>query len=140
MPEIEDLAIYTDGASRGNPGHAAYAFLFVSEGRATLERSAYIGNATNNTAEYRAIIAALTEAAGLTAGPVRVHSDSELVVRQVNGVYRVNKDHLRALRDEVLGLAARFSSAAFISVRRTDPWIARADALCNRELDARRGR
>jgi len=140
MPDLEDLAIYTDGASRGNPGHAAYAFLFVRDGRAVLERSGYIGIATNNTAEYRAFIAALTEAARQTTGPVRVYSDSELVVRQLNGVYRVNKEHLRELRDEVLRLAGRFSSVTFSSVRRTDPWIGRADELCNRELDARRGR
>jgi len=69
-----------------------------------------------------------------------VYSDSELVVRQLNGVYRVNKEHLRELRDEVLRLAGRFSSVTFSSVRRTDPWIGRADELCNRELDARRGR
>ncbi|MDK2975354.1 MAG: ribonuclease [Methanofollis sp.] len=138
MPEIEDLAIYTDGASRGNPGHAACAYLFVRDGQAVFERSEYLGIATNNTAEYRAVIAALTEAARQTRGPVRVYSDSELVVRQITGVYRVNKEHLRELRNEVLGLAGRFSSTAFVSVRRTDPWIRRADALCNRELDARR--
>lgn len=140
MPETRDLAIYTDGASRGNPGHAAYAFIFVRDGRAVLERSGYIGIATNNTAEYRAIIAALTEAAKETDGPVRIYSDSELVVRQLTGAYRVNKEHLRALKDEVLSLAGQFQSVAFAPVRRTDPWIGRADDLCNRELDARGGR
>ncbi|NVO67357.1 ribonuclease HI family protein [Methanofollis tationis] len=140
MPETQDLEIYTDGASRGNPGHAAYAFLFVKGGRAVLERSEYLGIATNNTAEYRAIIAALTEASRQTDGPVRVYSDSELVVRQITGAYRVNKEHLRELKDEVLRIAGQFTSVTFVSVRRTDPWIGRADELCNRELDARRGR
>ncbi|EJG08104.1 ribonuclease H [Methanofollis liminatans DSM 4140] len=140
MPETQDLEIYTDGASRGNPGHAAYAFIFVRDGRAVLERSGYIGIATNNTAEYRAIIAALAEAAKDTDGPVRVYSDSELVIRQITGAYRVNKEHLRDLKDEVLRLAGRFSSVTFASVRRTEPWIGRADELCNRELDSRRGR
>ncbi|HDS63039.1 MAG TPA: ribonuclease HI family protein [Methanofollis liminatans] len=140
MPETQDLEIYTDGASRGNPGHAAYAFLFVKGGRAVLERSGYLGIATNNTAEYRAIIAALTEASRKIDGPVRVYSDSELVVRQITGAYRVNKEHLRELKDEVLRIAGQFPSVTFTSVRRTDPWIGRADELCNQELDARRGR
>ncbi|QYZ78867.1 ribonuclease HI family protein [Methanofollis formosanus] len=131
------LAIYTDGASRGNPGPAAYAYLFVRDGEVVHEASGLAGVTTNNTAEYMAVINALREARSWTDGPVDLYSDSELVVRQLRGEYRVNKEHLRALREEVFALAGAFSAVTFSSVRRSDRYVSRADALCNLELDRR---
>lgn len=137
MSDEGGLDIYTDGAARGNPGHAAYAYLLVADGAIVLEGSAYAGVTTNNTAEYLAIIHALEAAAGRTDGDLSVYSDSELVVRQMTGEYRVNKEHLRDLKARVLALAGRFRSVRFVSVRRTNPFIAQADRLCNDELDRR---
>lgn len=139
MTGEDGLDIYTDGASRGNPGHAAYAYLLVEDGAVVLEASGYAGVTTNNTAEYLAITHALEAAAGRTAGDLSVYSDSELVVRQMTGEYRVNKEHLRDLKAGVLALVGRFRSVRFLSVRRTNPLIARADRLCNDELNRRRG-
>lgn len=138
MTGEEGLRVYTDGASRGNPGRAACAYVIVQGGRVLCERSIYLGVTTNNVAEYRAVIAALTAAQEYTDGPVTLYSDSELVVRQLTGRYRVNKEHLKDLHAEALRCTARFSSVVFEAVRRTDPWIRRADELCNLELD--RGR
>jgi hypothetical protein len=84
----ETLEIYTDGASRGNPGPAAYAFIFVRHGAVMFEESSFIGTATNNTAEYSAIVAAVRRAKESANTSVVVYSDSELVVRQINGQYR----------------------------------------------------
>lgn len=137
MSDEEKLEVYTDGAARGNPGHAAYAYLLVENGAVVLERSGYAGVATNNTAEYLAVIHALDAAAERTDRDVSVYSDSELVVRQMNGEYRVNKEHLKKLKAEVLDRTRLFRSVNFISVRRTNPFTARADRLCNEELDRR---
>lgn len=137
MSDEGKLEVYTDGAARGNPGHAAYAYLLVEKGVVVLERSGYAGIATNNTAEYLAVIHALDAAAERTDGDVSVYSDSELVVRQMTGEYRVNKEHLRELKAEVLDRTRLFRSVSFISVRRTNPFTARADRLCNQELDRR---
>ncbi|MBP2146150.1 ribonuclease HI [Methanofollis sp. W23] len=131
------LAIYTDGASRGNPGPAAFAYLFVRDGEVVHEASGRAGVTTNNTAEYMAVIHALEEARAWTDGPVALYSDSQLVVRQLRGEYRVNKAHLRTLKEEVLGLAREFSAVTFSSVRRSDHYVSKADALCNLELDRR---
>jgi len=129
------LAIYTDGASRGNPGPAAYAFLFEQEGEILFEASEYIGETTNNTAEYRAIIATLGKAAEICRGPVAVYSDSELVIRQITGAYRINQPHLRELRAGVAALESRFPGISFRNVPRENRFIRRCDALCNATLD-----
>lgn len=131
------LAIYTDGASRGNPGPAAFAYLFVRDDEIVHEASGHAGVTTNNTAEYLAVIHALKEARNWTDGPVALYSDSQLVVRQLRGEYRVNKAHLRTLKEEVLTLVRAFSTVTFSSVRRSDRYVSRADALCNLELDRR---
>lgn len=135
-PDI--LEIYTDGASRRNPGPAAFAFLFVKNGEITFEASEYLGEATNNTAEYRAVIAALQKAGDITQGPVRICSDSELVVRQIRGAYRINQPHLQELRSEVATLEKQFSRIEFRNVPRENRFIQRCDALCNETLDRHR--
>jgi ribonuclease HI len=129
------LEIYTDGASRGNPGDAAWAFVFVVDGEVVEQRSAGIGTATNNVAEYHAVINALLGALGSGWRRAVLSSDSELVVRQITGRYRVRKAHLAPLLKEVLTLRDRFEEISFRSVTRSNPFISRADHLCNRVLD-----
>jgi ribonuclease HI len=133
------LQIFTDGASRGNPGPSCYAFIFVESGSIVRERAGFLGEATNNTAEYQAVIHALREAAGRGKARISVHSDSELVIRQLTGRYRIRKSHLAALHAEVVALIGRFQEVAFVSVPRDNPFIRHADTLCNRCLDESRG-
>lgn len=128
------LEIYTDGASRGNPGPAAYAFLFVRDGSVIAEESSFIGTATNNTAEYSAIIAAVRRARESTNEAVIVYSDSELVVRQINGQYRIRQPHLAELRAGLARFEQQFSSLSFRNVPRENPFIRRCDELCNATL------
>lgn len=128
--------IYTDGASRGNPGPAAAAFVIIRDEVLILQDSRFLGTMTNNAAEYEAVIMALTAASTLTDRGVTVISDSELVIRQLNGFYRVRQPHLMDLHNRVSMLCTRFVNAGFCHVTRDDPWIRYCDALCNHTLDA----
>ncbi len=130
------LSIYTDGASRGNPGSAAWAYVVVRDGGIIRKRSGYLGYATNNTAEYHAIINALADLSQTTREPIEIISDSELVVRQINGDYRVRKEHLAKLHRKVLAQAAHFEDVRFASVPRGNRYIQVADQLCNEILDS----
>jgi ribonuclease HI len=126
---------YTDGASRGNPGPASFAFLVVKEDIIFHEESGFLGICTNNVAEYMAVIQGLQWLACVTKGPVHVFSDSELVIRQLSGVYAVKKPHLAILHKEVSALSRTFKKISFHSVPRENPYIGQADTLCNQELD-----
>ena len=139
LNKVGNLKIYTDGASRGNPGPSAYAFVFVKDDKILHQGSDFIGKATNNTAEYKAIISALKVAEGYTKGELEVYSDSELVIKQINREYRINKEHLLKLCDELRNQCRRFESVKFNSVRRENRFIKEADNLCNRCLDDNRG-
>ncbi len=99
---MKRLIIHTDGVSRGNPGRAAIGAIIRDErGGLVASISQSIGQATNNQAEYRAIIAALEEVLSLGAANIELNSDSELVVKQVKGQYRVRKEALRPLYQRV---------------------------------------
>ena len=90
------LTIFTDGGARGNPGPAATGFLILSEtGQVLMAKSRYLGSRTNNQAEYEALITALESAMKLQADEVACHLDSQLVVRQITGEYRVKNPELR---------------------------------------------
>lgn len=127
---------YTDGASRGNPGPSAYAFVIYSDGELLHEESAFIGTATNNIAEYHAVIHGLQWLSGITSGPVELFSDSELVIKQLTGIYSVKKLHLRRLYREIKLLEPSFLSVTYTVVPRAHQRIRRADELCNNTLDA----
>jgi len=100
--KVNRVIICTDGASQGNPGPAAIGATIKDERGKLIGRiSQRIGQATNNQAEYRAIIAALEKAARLGAKQVKINSDSQLVVRQINGEYRVKKAALKPLYQQV---------------------------------------
>jgi ribonuclease HI len=138
MSHPPTLRIHTDGASRGNPGAAAYAYVITPDGAAPIEEAGCLGEMTNNQAEYTALVRALEHA--LELGPdhhLMVHSDSELLVKQMNGQYRVKNEELRGLYDEAQGLRKRFTGGVTIRhVRRSQN--SRADELCNEALDGKR--
>ena len=134
-PPSAPLEVYTDGASRGNPGPAAYGFIFVRNNEILFEEARTMGTATNNTAEYSAIISALTRAQECATEPVRVYSDSELVIKQINNQYRITKPHLAQLRAELAAVQKNFRDIRFRNVPRKHRFIQRCDELCNRALD-----
>ena len=130
------LKIYTDGAARGNPGPAACAFLFVHNDEIIHEGCNYIGTATNNTAEYQAIINALKTAERFHRGHLQVYSDSNLAVQQINKKWKINKPHLSKLCSEVYRLRENYEKVKFFHVDRNNPYIQKCDILCNERLDA----
>jgi len=113
------LIIYTDGGSRGNPGPGALGVVIEDEsGHSITQISRRIGETTNNRAEYLAIIAGLDEAARLGAVDVEVRSDSELLVKQISGQYRVRHPELKPLFEQVHYLIGRFQSFRIVHIPR----------------------
>ena len=139
MPVEKPLDMYTDGASRGNPGPSCYAYILVNDGGIIKENTGFLDRMTNNAAEYHAVLYGLQEAFANGYLSVRVYTDSELVQRQITGMYRVKHPALTKLCSEVLTLARQFNRISFEHVLRSDRFIQRADALCNRCLDAHTG-
>ena len=129
------LKIYTDGAARGNPGPSAYAFLFVLNDTIIHQGSGYIGTATNNTAEYQAIINALKAAEKFHRGHIQVFSDSNLAVQQINRKWKINYPHLSEMCSEVYQLYNKYETVEFFHVSRKNPFIQKCDELCNSQLD-----
>ncbi len=138
MAESALILIHTDGASRGNPGPAAFAYILQRDGEDPIEEAGRIGRMTNNQAEYTALVRALEHALELGADHrVLVHSDSELLVKQMRGEYRVKNEDLRDLYEQARGLSGRFrGGVTFRHVRREEN--SRADALGNEALDGLR--
>lgn len=128
------LTIHVDGASRGNPGPAGIGVVIEDEQGITKARiSGYIGETTNNQAEYRALIMGLREAAKLKAEHVDIRTDSKLLAEQVQGNYRVRNANLRLLFQQVKQLLADFESFTITFIPRYQN--ATADALANKALD-----
>jgi ribonuclease HI len=125
------LHLFIDGASKGNPGAAGIGVLITApEGEIVTEIGEYIGQTTNNVAEYRALIRGLKEALMRGAARVIVQTDSQLLARQVEGKYKINAPHLRVLREEAVGLCRQFPGGVTLThVLRGEN--ARADALAN---------
>lgn len=129
--------VYSDGASRGNPGPAAAGALVIDpSGAVVAEVSEPLGIQTNNYAEYQGLIKGLEAAKKLGAGTVEVRMDSELLVKQMTGVYRVKHPALIPLSVRANELRRQFDSVTFRHVRRE--FNKQADALANQALDARR--
>jgi ribonuclease HI len=127
------FTIHTDGAARGNPGPAAFAYLIEHEDHPTVEVKGCLGETTNNVAEYTALVRALEHAQRLGARRVEVRSDSELMVKQMTGAYKVKNEGLRPLYEQARKQTAGFESVTFRHVRREQN--GRADRLCNEALD-----
>jgi ribonuclease HI len=126
--------MYTDGGARGNPGPAASAYVLEAEDGTTLDaRGLTIGVATNNVAEYRAVIAGLERAVELGLSRVEVVSDSELVVKQMTGVYRIKNKALLDLSLEAKALERQIGSVTYRAVKREQNEV--ADGLVNDALD-----
>jgi ribonuclease HI len=125
----------TDGGSRGNPGPAAFGYVLEAEDGTVLDaRGETIGVATNNVAEYRALLAGLASALERGVDELEVLSDSELLVNQMRGEYKVKSPKLRELVDEAQALADRLGSVRFTAVRREHNEL--ADRLVNEALDS----
>jgi probable phosphoglycerate mutase len=128
----------TDGGARGNPGPAAYGYVLEADDGTVLDaRGEAIGVATNNVAEYRALVAGLEKAVELAIDDLEVVSDSELLVRQMKGEYKVKSETLRDLNDEAEALARRLGKVRYTAVRREHNEL--ADQLVNEALDAEAG-
>lgn len=127
--------LFTDGGARGNPGPAAYGFVLEDpKGETLAAHGATIGIATNNVAEYSGLIAGLRKAIELGIVAVEVVSDSELMVKQMRGEYRVKNEALRALRNEADQLARKLSQVEYRHVKRAHNEL--ADRLVNEALDS----
>ena len=128
------LVIHVDGGARGNPGPAAIAAIASDpDGEQVEQRGEVIGRATNNVAEYKALLLGIELARKLGAAEVELVGDSELIVRQVKGDYKVKDATLRELHGQVLTALKSFESWSIRHVRRDDN--AEADRLVNEELD-----
>jgi ribonuclease HI len=124
----------TDGGARGNPGPAAYGYVLEADDGTVLDaRGEAIGVATNNVAEYSALIAGLGKAVELGVDELEVVSDSELLVRQMTGEYKVKNETLRDLNDEAAALARKLGRVRYTAVRREHNEL--ADRLVNEALD-----
>ena len=127
--------LFTDGGARGNPGPAAYGFVLeADDGTVLAAEGEAIGTATNNVAEYSGLVAGLRKALELHVPDVEVVSDSELMVKQMRGEYRVKNEALRDLHDEATALARRLGTVEYRHVKRAHNEL--ADKLVNDALDA----
>jgi ribonuclease HI len=126
--------LYTDGGARGNPGPAAYAYVLEAEDGTVFDaRGETIGVATNNVAEYRALVEGLRAAAAAGVGELEVVSDSELLVKQMRGEYKVKNAALRELSLEAARLGREVGAVRYRAVRREHNEL--ADRLVNEALD-----
>lgn len=129
------LRLFVDGAARGNPGPAGVGVVIQDgRGKTIAEIREFLGRATNNVAEYRALMRALQEARARGADEIEVRSDSDLLVRQINGSYRVRSPHLAPLHHEAQELLNAFRRWRVVFVPRSAN--ATADALANQAIDA----
>jgi ribonuclease HI len=130
----EEVILYTDGASRGNPGPAGIGVLVENpSGKKLAEISEYIGKDTNNFAEYRALLAGLNKAKDLGARSVRVKSDSELLVKQIHGHYRVKNKNLIIVFNKCRSLINNFDNFVIDHISRSEN--KKADILANNAID-----
>lgn len=129
------FSIYTDGASRGNPGPAAWAFIILDDQGETIDvKSGYMGRATNNEAEYTAIIQAIKSARERNILFATIHSDSEIVVKQINGDYKCKEPRLLALKTTIREISSG-ADIRYVNVPRESRFIQDCDRECNKTLD-----
>lgn len=125
----------SDGGSRGNPGPAGAGFVIEVGGEVVCAAGRFLGSTTNNVAEYEALLWGLRNALALGHTRVQVYADSELLVKQLNGVYRVKNEGLKPLFLDAQALVRRFEAVTFTHVRREANEA--ADAMANAAMDAR---
>ena len=128
------LQLFSDGASRGNPGHAGAGIAIQDEkGNELVGASQYLGQCTNNEAEYRALLFGLEKCAEFGSGSLKIHLDSELIVKQIRGEYKVKHPNLKLLYQKTIQKLSIFASFSITHVRREKN--SRADELANRAID-----
>ena len=115
---MSHLDIYIDGASKGNPGHSGIGVVICSEGKTIKNISSYIGEATNNVAEYTALIYALEEALLLKAKTLKINTDSQLLARQLNKIYRVKHEGIINLYNQAVQLLTGFEKVLICFIPR----------------------
>jgi len=129
------LCVYTDGASRGNPGRAAAGFMIFKEEQKISEDFKYIGIATNNEAEYAALIMAMERAKSADI-EIKIFSDSELVIKQMRGEYRVKSERLKRLYECAKSMEKGFTLVSYHNLPREDKRISAVDKRLNIILDS----
>jgi ribonuclease HI len=135
--DVGKLVVYVDGGARGNPGPAAAAAVTLSStGEVLDEASRFLGSVTNNVAEYQALLLGLERAAVLGASEVEVVNDSELIAKQVKGIYKVKHEAMQRLHRESHAALEQFERWSIRTVPRAQN--EHADALVNAELDQQR--
>ena len=128
-----ELTIYSDGASRNNPGEAGAGVFIMRDGKPLEKISRYLGMTTNNIAEYTAAITGLERAVHLGASSVKLFADSELMVKQLNGLYKVKNEGLKPLHARAKELIAKIGRVEVQYIRRE--MNKEADALANKAID-----
>ena len=133
-PEF-DLIIYTDGGARNNPGHAGIGAILQdpATGKTLIKIKKYIGKTTNNCAEYIAVLESLKEAIKLNVKNVNILSDSELLVKQMQGIYKIKDEKLKKLNSEIKTLSEYFETTAYKHIRRKEN--SEADNLVNQAIN-----
>ena len=131
--DTNELTIFTDGASRNNPGEAGAGVLILRNNKPVAKLARYLGTTTNNIAEYTAAIMGMEHAVKLGASSVRLFADSELLVKQVNGQYKVKNEGLKLLHHKVKELIAKIGSVEVQYIPRESN--KEADALANKAID-----
>ena len=117
---MKELEIYIDGASKGNPGPSGVGAVICHSGAVVKNISSFIGNATNNIAEYTALIYALQEAVILKAESLKIKTDSQLLARQLNKVYKVKSANISELYKQAVVLLASFKKVSIVSIPREE--------------------
>jgi ribonuclease HI len=136
---IDHVQLFTDGACKGNPGPGAIGILiYDDDGNELWKCNDCVGNCTNNIAEYKALIMGLNQCAKFTRKRVTCFSDSELVIKQMNGVYRIKVPHLLELFKGVKQSETPFEEVIYTHVNRENPFIKKADKLANEALQGRK--
>lgn len=126
-------SLYTDGGSRGNPGPAAYGFVIYADHEVVAKKGGYVGETTNNVAEYMGLLEGLKELKNHTQGEVWVYMDSELIIKQMRGEYRVRDANLKDIYVQVQQIEAQFDKVHYTHVRREKNAV--ADKVVNQVLD-----
>lgn len=133
-PETHEAVLWTDGAARGNPGPAGIGAILKSHtGEVLYTGSEYLGHTTNNVAEYKAVLLGLAGALAQGVSRIEVRADSELLIKQLKGEYRVKSPGLKPLFEEARRLLARFDSVKLTHIRRE--LNGEADRLANQGID-----
>ena len=131
--DMEELVVYTDGASRGNPGDSGYGYLIYNNNRIIEKKYGYIGQKTNNQAEYFALLEASKSIKNYSCSKVKFFLDSQLVVRQLKGIYRVKNRGLKDYYNEINQLLKDVNNVQFVHIPREEN--TEADKLANQAID-----